>query len=169
MCKCSEFPAAVIVFVRSTCLSQVYGDRNKRPPKRQFILWPALQSSASLQSQENWFVWSDSFWASRDRPSPEQECPWTSSPSWFRPGSCGQGQRSRLIWLPLEQASLSASCWDPGPLLPSPTAHSLLGAVGVLCTGYCPCRHVRQCDDRDLLWEALTSSPCYAHRAGFGH
>lgn len=73
--------------------------------------------------------------------------------------------KGQLIWLSLEQPSLSAFCCGPGPLLQSPPVR---GSLGVLCAGYCPCRHVRWCDDKDLLWEALTSSPSNAHGAGSG-
>lgn len=58
---------------------------------------------------------------------------------------------------------------DLGPLLQSPMTRAWLGAVGEQSAGYCPCRHVRQCDDKDLLWEALTSFSGYAHRTGSGH
>jgi hypothetical protein len=58
---------------------------------------------------------------------------------------------------------------DPGPLLQSPTTRGWLGAAGEQSAGYCPSRHVRQCDDKDLLWEALTSSSGYAHRTGSWH
>lgn len=70
------------------------------------------------------------------------------------PGSSGahvERDKGHLIWLPLEQPRLSALCCDPGPLLQSLTARGSLGAAGVQGTGYCPCRHVRLCDDKDLL------------------
>lgn len=128
-----------------------------------------LQRSAQIQSQKNWFVLSGSSWESRDRLSPEQEeCHRKGCTLLLLlPGSSQthmERDKGQLIWPPLEQPNLSASCCGPGPLLQSPLVWGFLG----LWAGYCPCRHIGWCDDKDLLWEALTSSPSYAPGAGSG-
>lgn len=65
--------------------------------------------------------------------------------------------RGRLIWLPQEQPSLSASWCGPGPPLQPPRCPAPEGCALAIVPG-----HARARDDKDLLWEALISSPSYA-------
>lgn len=64
--------------------------------------------------------------------------------------------------------SLSAPGAVTGASAPISRGSGLPGAVGVQAAGYCPRRHGGRCDDKDLLREALTSSPGYARGLSLG-
>lgn len=168
MCNVPSFVAAVIVSVacvRSICLSQVYHYQNTEDhPGGSLSCGQLCKGQHNFGDEKlacpEWFLLEGRRGCHRKGVS--RLLP-------LLPGSSQtpvERDKGQLIWLPLEQPSLSALCCEPGALLQSPL---LLGSPGVLCTGYRPWRHFGPCDDKDLLWEALISSPSYAHGAGSGH
>lgn len=138
----------------------------------QFILWSALQRTAGLQKKTG-LSWEFHSGKIKTRLSlPKAGGGWLEIGAYYSFSILVQVRLKRsgtrvtlsdILW----NKQAYHLCCDPGPLLQSPTVRGWLEAAGEQGAGYrpCGCRH----DDKDLLWEALTSSSGYAHRTGSGH